>query len=428
LGAAAHGRVSHKHDTLTVIGRRLEPADHDLRDSLTRAAQPYEFYESDSAQGRTLLERHAIRDDGLPVVIDGEKTYENATLVMLAEAWNALTPPARSHYDLAIIGAGPAGLAAAVYGASDGLSTIVFERDIPGGQAGHTSMIENFFGFPGGIEGATLARLAARQAESFGADLQLLRGIRGGGACAEGGMRIESTDGYPVTADVAVVASGIEWRRLEVDGIEQLLGRGVYYGAGRSESIGSEGKEIVIVGAGNSAGQAVMNFADARARVTMVVRGDSLDKSMSAYLVRRIEDTPLIDVRLRSRVRGADGDQESLRSVTIEDSAGTVERHPADGLFVCIGGQPQTAWATKKGFDTDQAGYLLTGPDLLKAGARPASWTLERDPLALETCVPGIFAAGDARHGSTKRVAAAVGEGAMAVALAERRLEELART
>jgi thioredoxin reductase (NADPH) len=419
--------VSHKHDTLTVIGRRLDPADHELRDSLTRAAQPYEFYESESAEGRTLLERHGISDDGLPVVIDGEDTYENATLVMLAEAWNALTPPTRSHYDLAIIGAGPAGLAAAVYGASDGLSTIVFERDIPGGQAGHTSMIENFFGFPGGIEGATLARLAARQAESFGADLQLLRGIRGGGARKGGGMRIESSDGFEVTADVAVVAPGIEWRRLEVDGIEQLLGRGVYYGAGRSESSGSDGRDIVIVGAGNSAGQAVMNFADANARVTMVVRGDSLAKSMSAYLVRRIEDTPLIDVRLRSRVGGVDGDEESLRSVTIEDSAGTLERHAAHGLFLCIGGQPHTGWATKKGFDTDQAGYLLTGPDLLKGGARPASWTLERDPLALETCVPGIFAAGDARHGSTKRVAAAVGEGAMAVALAERRLEELAR-
>jgi thioredoxin reductase (NADPH) len=240
-------------------------------------------------------------------------------------------------------------------------------------------------------------------------------------------MRVVSSDGMEVTADVAVVAPGIEWRRLDVDGLEELLGRGVYYGAGRSESVGSDGKEIVIVGAGNSAGQAVMNFSDEYARVTMVVRGDSLDKSMSAYLVRRIEDSPLIDVRLRSRLREVGEDEGALRSVAIEDGGGTVERHAADGLFVCIGGEPQTAWANKKGFETDQAGYLLTGPDLLKAGARPASWPLERDPLALETCVPGIFAAGDARHGSTKRVAAAVGEGAMAVALAERRLEELAR-
>lgn len=419
--------MSPQRQTLTVIGRRLDPGDHELRDFLTRAAQPYEFYESDGAEGMALLERHGVATDGLPAVIDGEETYENATIVMLAEAWNARTPPTRSHYDLAIVGAGPAGLAAAVYGASDGLSTIVFERDIPGGQAGHTSMIENFFGFPSGIEGATLARLAARQAEGFGAELQLLRGIRQGTARADGGMRIESTDGIEVTADVAVVAPGMEWRRLEVHGVEQLLGRGVYYGAGRSESVGCDGKEVVIVGAGNSAGQAVMNFADAYARVTMVVRGDSLAKSMSAYLVQRIEQNPLIDVRLRSRVRGLDGDERSLRSVTIEDAAGTVERHDADRLFVCIGGEPRTAWATERGFEIDQAGYLLTGPDLLRGGSRPASWPLERDPLALETCVPGIFAAGDVRHGSTKRVAGAVGEGAMAVALAERRLEELAR-
>jgi thioredoxin reductase (NADPH) len=409
-----------------VVGRRLDPGDHELRDSLTRAAQPYEFYEAESEQGTALLDRHGVTEGGLPLVVDGEQAYENATIVKLAESWNALTPPTRSHYDLAIVGAGPAGLAAAVYGASDGLSTIVFERDIPGGQAGHTSMIENFFGFPGGIEGATLARLAARQAESFGAELQVLRGIRGGGARPEGGMRIISSDDIEVTSDVAVVAPGIEWRRLEVDGIEELLGRGVYYGAGRSESVGSAGKQVVIVGAGNSAGQAAMNFADGHAAVTMVVRGQSLGKSMSAYLVRRIEQTPLIDVRLQSRIGAVEEAEGSLRSVAIEDGGGTVEHHGADQLFLCIGGQPQTGWATKKGFDTDSAGYLLTGPDLLHDGARPAYWPLERDPLALETCIPGIFAAGDARHGSTKRVAAAVGEGAMAAALAERRLEELA--
>jgi thioredoxin reductase (NADPH) len=426
LGATPQKPVGGNHGPLTVVGRRLDPGDHQLRDSLTRAAQPYEFVESDSPEGRTLLERHAIAESGLPVVVDGEETYENATIVKLAESWNARTPPTRSHYDLAIVGAGPAGLAAAVYGASDGLSTIVFERDIPGGQAGHTSMIENFFGFPGGVEGATLARMAARQAEGFGAELQLLRGIRGGGAREGGGMRILSSDDIDITADVAVVAPGIEWRRLEVDGIDELLGRGVYYGAGRSEAVGADGQEVVIVGAGNSAGQAAMNFADSHAHVTMVVRGDSLGKSMSAYLVRRIEQNPLIDVRLHARVSGLDGDQSSLRCVTIEDGSGAAERLDAERLFVCIGGEPQTGWATKKGFETDAAGYLLTGPDLLKDGARPANWPLDRDPLALETCVPGIFAAGDARHGSTKRVAAAVGEGAMAVALAERRLQELA--
>jgi thioredoxin reductase (NADPH) len=410
-----------------MIGRQLEPADHQLRDYLTRGAQPYEFYEAGTAEASALLEQHGATDARMPVLIDGERVFEEATIVTLAEAWNARTPPTRPHYDLAIVGAGPAGLAAAVYGASDGLSTIVFEREVPGGQAGHSSMIENFFGFPGGIEGATLTRLAARQAESFGAELQILRGVRQGDALPEGGMHFELDDGFEVTADVVVISPGMEWRRLEVPGIDELLGRGVYYGAGRSEAIGCSGKRVVIVGAGNSAGQAVMHFADAGARVTMVVRGDSLGKSMSAYLVTRIEQHPSIDVRLHSQVRGVDGDESGVRSVAIEDGQGVVEEHAAERLFLCIGGEPRTRWATERGFELDRAGYLLTGPDLLRDGNRPASWPLERDPLALETCAPGVFAAGDVRHGSTKRVGGAVGEGAMAVALAERRLEELER-
>jgi thioredoxin reductase (NADPH) len=419
--------VSPERPTLKMIGHQLEPADHELRDSLTRAAQPYEFYEVGTAEATALLERHGANEARLPVLIDGEEVFEAATIVMLAEAWNARTPPSRSHYDLAIVGAGPAGLAAAVYGASDGLSTIVFERDVPGGQAGHTSMIENFFGFPGGIEGAALTRLAARQAEGFGAELQILRGVRQGRAREEGGMHFELDDGFEVTSDVVVISPGMEWRKLEIDGIEQLLGRGVYYGAGRSEALGCFGKHVVIVGAGNSAGQAVMHFAEAGASVTMVVRGGSLAKSMSAYLVTRIEAHPLIDVRLHSQLRRADGDEGGLRSVEIEDGGGVMESHSAERLFVCIGGEPRTRWASEKGFETDRAGYLLTGPDLLRDGSRPASWPLERDPLALETCVPGLFAAGDVRHGSTKRVGGAVGEGSMAVALAERRLEELER-
>jgi thioredoxin reductase (NADPH) len=405
----------------------MDPGDHQLRDYLTRAAQPYEFHETDSAEARQLLDRHGIGAPQLPVVIDGENAYQGATIVTLVEAWDDHAPPSRSHYDLAIVGAGPAGLAAAVYAASDGLSTIVFEREVPGGQAGHTSMIENFFGFPEGIEGAALARLAARQAQSFGAELQILRGVSKGTQDADGGVRFVTDDDFEVTADVAIGAPGMEWRRLEVDGVEELLGRGVYYGAGRSESVGCRGLDVVVVGAGNSAGQAVMNFAEANARVTMVVRGEALGRSMSAYLVTRIERHALIDVRLRSQVRELHGDETRLRAVTIEDAAGTHERLPTDALFLCIGGVPRTRWAAEEGFATDAAGYLLTGPDLLTQGRRPETWPLDRDPLALETSVPGIFAAGDVRHGSTKRVAGAVGDGAMAVALAERRLEELAR-
>jgi thioredoxin reductase (NADPH) len=326
---------------------------------------------------------------------------------------------------LAIVGAGPAGLAAAVYAASDGLSTVVFERDVPGGQASHTSMIENFFGFPDGIGGAELARLAGRQAEGFGAELLFMNGVAGHSADRDGRTLVRTARGHEVAARVLVAAPGMDWRRLDAEGVDELLGRGVYYGAGRSEAAQCGGDDVVVVGAGNSAGQAVMNLADAGARVQMLVRGDSLARSMSAYLVERIEAHPLIDVRLRTQIEAVEGDGH-LREVRAQDAGGAVETLPARALFLCIGGQPRTGWAAESGVRTDRAGYILTGPDLLEHGARPAGWPLDRDPLALETSAPGLFAAGDVRSGSTKRVAGAVGEGAMAVALAHRRLEELA--
>ena len=347
---------------VAVVGRRLLSEDHRLRDFLTRTAQPYQWLEAGSPEATELLAERDLGDAELPVVIEDSAVIPGATVERLVDAWQLNRQPVRSHYDIVIVGAGPAGLAAAVYAASDGLSTLVLERDVPGGQASHTSLIENFFGFPGGIGGAELARLAGRQAEGFGAELHFMRGVstsRGGG---DRPFTIDVAGGCQVQSPVAIAAPGMDWCRLELDGIEELLGRGVYYGAGRSEAAQCSGDRVVVVGAGNSAGQAVMNLGNAGARVTMAVRGARLGKSMSAYLVERIEAHPLIDVRYLTQVR---------------------ELH-ADGQ-------------------------------------------LDRDPLALETSVAGLFAAGDVRSGSTKRVAAAVGEGSMAVALVHRRLEELAR-
>jgi thioredoxin reductase (NADPH) len=407
-----------------VIGRRLDPEHHRLRDFLTRAAQPFEWHEAESPAAAELLARHAATETELPVLVDDDGAHGGVTLERLFEIWHMRRPPQRAEYDIAIVGGGPAGLAAAVYAASDGLSTVVLERDAPGGQASHTSLIENFFGFPQGIGGAELARLAGRQAEGFGAEL-VFRGVVGGGHLEGGGHRFDVDGGHALTGRVALVAPGMDWRRLDADGVEELLGRGVYYGAGRSEAVQCGDDDVLVVGAGNSAGQAVMNLADAGARVKMLVRGEQLGKTMSAYLVERIAQHPLIDVRYRTQVRTLHADGK-LDAVTVEGPGGE-ERMPAAALFICIGGRPRTGWAAAAGVKLDPAGYILTGPDLLDRGARPPGWPLDRDPFPLETSVPGMFAAGDVRHGSTKRVAGAVGEGAMAVALAHRRLEELTR-
>jgi thioredoxin reductase (NADPH) len=413
--------------TVQVIGGRLEPEHHRLRDYLTRSAQPFEWVDAETPAADELLTRHGSADAELPVVIESDGTVTTAaTPERLTELWYRVNAPARTSYDVAIAGAGPAGLAAAVYAASDGLSTIVLERDLPGGQASHTSLIENFFGFPGGIGGAELARLAGRQAEGFGAEVLVMRGVAGSRGGRDGEpFTIEIEGGYEIEARSTIAAPGMVWRRLEADGVEDLLGRGVYYGAGRSEAAQCGDDDVVVVGAGNSAGQAVMNLAGAGARVKMLVRGDGLAKSMSGYLVDRIASNPLIDVRLQTQVAGVEADDGHLGCVVVEEAGGRVERLPARALFLCLGGQPRTGWAAEGGIRLDGAGFVLTGPDLLEAGRRPKGWPLARDPLALETSVPGVFAAGDVRHGSTKRVAGAVGDGAMAVALVHRRLDEL---
>ena len=300
---------------------------------------------------------------------------------------------------------------------------------MPGGQSSYATMIENFFGFPDGIGGAELARLAARQAEGFGAELMLMRGVRGSrmnGHDEPVGLILE--DGSEVTASVVLAAPGMDWTRLDLDGLDDLIGDGVYYGAGRSEAAQCAGQDVVVVGAGNSAGQAVLNFANQTARVTMLVRGDRLRKSMSAYLIERIEAHPLIDVHVETQLTELHASGSQLSGVTFADSAGTSETRTVDGVFLCIGGTPHTEWCSREHVITDARGYILTGQDLSTDGRLPDCWPLERDPLPLETSRVGLFAAGDVRHGSTKRVAAAVGEGSMVASLIFSRLAELGVT
>ena len=400
-----------------------------LRDFLTRSAQPYEWHEAGSADADQLLEKLGLEAAALPVLIDGEQSLQAATVESVMTAWGGNQPAKRKHYDFVVIGAGPAGLAAAVYAASDGLSTLVCDRDLPGGQASYATMIENFFGFPDGIGGAELARLAGRQAEGFGAELLLMRAVNGSrlnGQDEPVGLLID--DGSEVTASVVLAAPGIDWARLELDGLDDLIGDGVYYGAGRSEAAQCAGQDVVVVGAGNSAGQAVLNFANQTARVTMLIRGDRLSKSMSAYLIERIEKHPLIDVRLETQLTELHSNDGGLTGVTFADSRGKSETRAVDGVFLCIGGRPHTEWCSREHVHIDDRGYILTGQDLLKDGKAPGCWPLERDPLPLETSRVGLFAAGDVRHGSTKRVAAAVGEGSMVASLIFSRLAELGVT
>jgi thioredoxin reductase (NADPH) len=400
-----------------------------LRDFLTRTAQPYDWYEAGTPDADRLLEQLGLVDATLPVLVDGDQKFASASVESIMTAWGGNQPAKQQHYDFVVIGAGPAGLAAAVYAASDGLSTLVCDADVPGGQASYATMIENFFGFPEGIGGAELARLAGRQAEGFGAELLLMRGVRGSrmnGLDEPVGLILD--DDSEVTASVVLAAPGMDWTRLDLEGIDDLVGDGVYYGAGRSEAAQCAGQDVVVVGAGNSAGQAVLNFANQTARVTMLVRGDRLSKSMSAYLIERIDAHPLIDVHLETQLTELHASGGALNSVTFTDSAGKAETSTVDGVFLCIGGRPHTEWCSREHVITDDRGYILTGPDLRGQAGLPECWPLERDPLALETSRVGLFAAGDVRHGSTKRVAAAVGEGSMVASLIFSRLAELGVT
>ncbi len=409
-----------RESEVRVVGHRWSERTHDVKSFLAHNHVPYRWLEVDQSEEATrLLDLAEAGVDDLPVVAlpDGV-ALRSPTTVELADALGLRTRAERPLYDLCIVGAGPAGLAAAVYAASEGLQTVVVERDAPGGQAGQSASIENYLGFPKGLSGADLTHRAVAQAARFGAEMVLARDVVG--FETRGPVRAVLLDGSTdIEARAVLVASGVSYRRLEAPGVDDVVGRGIYYGASASEASQTRGEDVYVVGAANSAGQAALNFARYAERVVLVVRGASLEASMSQYLVSRILSTPTIEVRLRTEVVGARGDGH-LEAVTLADrDSGTEEEVETGWLFVFIGAAPRTDWLGDA-VARDGRGFVLTGPEL--PPGPQVGWALERAPYALETSVPGVFAAGDVRLDSMKRVASAVGEGAMSVYLVHRYL------
>jgi thioredoxin reductase (NADPH) len=343
---------------------------------------------------------------------DGTKLLETAP-TEVAQKVGLRTVAKTSFYDLAIVGGGPAGLAAAVYGASEGLHTVMIEREAPGGQAGMSSRIENYLGFPTGLSGGDLARRAVVQAQRFGVEIlapQEAVGIR-----TEGSYRIiKLADGNEISCHALMIATGVQWRRLEAPGIDRLQGAGVYYGGGATEAISCKGEIIYVVGGANSAGQAAMNFARYADRVVILVRGSSLSSTMSQYLIDQIKEMPNISLWAHASVSEVHGETHLEEISVLCTDTNKIERVPASAMFIFIGALPRTDWLAGV-VERDERGFVLTGTDLARDGNRAKGWTLERDPFLLETNVPGLFAVGDVRHGSVKRVASSVGEGSVAV-------------
>jgi thioredoxin reductase (NADPH) len=414
---------------IRLIGYRWSADSHQIKDYLARNLVPYQWLEVEAdPEARRLadLVRAIDRRSGairLPVVIcpDGSNLVQ-PTIAQIAERLGLRTRAEMPFYDLVIVGGGPAGLAAAVYGASEGLRTLLVEREAPGGQAGMSSAIENYLGFPVGLSGADLARRAVAQATRFGAEIltpQEAVGVR----VQEGFPLVRLSDGSEIGCHALLIATGVSYRKLDVPGADRLAGAGVYYGAAITEALDNRGKDVFIVGGGNSAGQAAMYLAKYARSVTILVRGDSLADSMSQYLIAQIDRTANITVRPRTRVAEVRGDTH-LESITLADAAtGAKETVPAAALFVFIGALPRTEWVAGV-VERDKWGYIQSGSDVMREGRPPRGWNLRREPFWLETNVPGIFVAGDVRRASAKRIAAAVGEGAMAVLFVHRHLAE----
>jgi thioredoxin reductase (NADPH) len=408
--------------TFAIIAPENSARAHEIRDLLTRFNEPFRFHRSDSEQGAALLRDARQETSQLPLAVrhDG-RVLVDPTDADLVEALGGGTRLSGDVYDIAIIGAGPAGLSAAVYAASEGLNTLVIEQQISGGQAGSSARIRNLPGFTWGIGGHDLSYRACEQAWLFGANLvfaQRATSLRPSQAQFVVGVGA----GRQVTARAVVLATGVSWRRLGIPTLERLIGVGVYYGAAASEARAMRGRHVCIVGAGNSAGQAAAHLAKHADEVTLLVRGDSLSKNMSEYLVAELRATPNVSIRLGVELVDGTGDGH-LRTIRVRDRAsGAIEQIPTGGLFVMIGAEPHTDWLDAA-VERDERGFILTGPDLTVNGRDLHPWPLDRAPMLLETSEPGIFAAGDVRHGSVKRVTTAMGEGATAVQLVHRYLE-----
>ena len=407
-----------------IVGHRASSVGYSIRDFLSRNGVPYEWVDvDDAARVAALLTAGEAAVENLPVcILPNGMRLAPATLEDVAAGLGMVSAPSLSEYDLTIVGAGPAGLAAAVYAASEGLRAVAIESVAPGGQAGTTSMIENYLGFPQGISGSELATRATAQAKRFGAEILLARRLAR--ITRDGpGYVAHLSDGTAVRSRSMLVASGVEWRRLDVPGIDELLGSGVYYGAGPSEAVTCNGCRVTIVGGGNSAGQAVIRFSRYATQVTLLVRGRSLEASMSQYLISQLKELENVDIRTNTEVVSLESDTR-LRALMVS-SEGTISRLPTDALFICIGGVPRTQGAANVGLALDATGFVRTGADLSSSPYELGEWPLSRQPLPLETSMPGLFAAGDVRSGSIKRCAAAIGEGSMSVALVHQRLAEV---
>ena len=403
---------------IRVLGTRWSPRSYELRDFLARNRVPYQWIDVEGSandpETKRLLEALGPEAASLPVVLfpDGTKLLESIP-AEVAQKVGLRTRAQTTFYDLAIVGGGPAGLAAAVYGASEGLHTVMIEREAPGGQAGMSARIENYLGFPMGLSGGDLARRAVVQAQRFGVEIlspQEAVGIR-----TEGPYRIiKLVDGNEISCHALMIATGVQWRRLEAPGIDRLQGAGIYYGGGATEALSCKGEIIYVVGGANSAGQAAMNFAKYADRVVILVRGSSLSSTMSQYLIDQIKEMTNIEVWAHGSVAEAHGETHLEEISVLCSDTNKIERVPASAMFIFIGALPRTDWLAKV-VERDERGFILTGPDLIREGQHPKGWTLDRDPFLLETNVPGLFAVGDVRHGSVKRVASGVGEGSVAV-------------